>query len=237
MKKLIFLLLAATASVSLSAQVFRLGALDGAAWGAIAGAVIGHNSGSLGHNAWRGAAYGALAGAVIGDLADNHHHSRTQVPYPRHARHQGYDYGYRHVYAEPVFWPGYAWSRYDYGYPSYGYADYGYDDGYYGPADGTANGMILGSIAGAIIGRNSGSLGHSAWRGAAYGALAGTVLGAIHDAHTPRAPRRVVIPARDYESEAEAAPTAAPAQAPVTIINNYYVTTPMSSANALFGRH
>ena len=42
--------------------------------GALAGAIIGHNSGSLGHNAWRGAAYGAGAGLILGAIAD----SRTQ---------------------------------------------------------------------------------------------------------------------------------------------------------------
>jgi hypothetical protein len=39
--------------------------------GAIAGAIIGNNSGSLGHNAWRGAAYGAGIGYIAGAVADN----------------------------------------------------------------------------------------------------------------------------------------------------------------------
>lgn len=39
--------------------------------GALAGAIIGHNSGSLGHNAWRGAAYGAGAGLLIGSIAES----------------------------------------------------------------------------------------------------------------------------------------------------------------------
>ena len=39
--------------------------------GALAGAIIGNNSGSLGHNAWRGAAYGAGAGLLIGAIAEN----------------------------------------------------------------------------------------------------------------------------------------------------------------------
>lgn len=39
--------------------------------GAIAGAIIGNNSGSLGHNAWRGAAYGAGLGYIFGAVADN----------------------------------------------------------------------------------------------------------------------------------------------------------------------
>ena len=40
-------------------------------WGALAGAIIGNNSGSLGHNAWRGAAYGAGAGLLLGAIAEN----------------------------------------------------------------------------------------------------------------------------------------------------------------------
>lgn len=222
MKKLLFLLLAAASTVGLSAQVFRPDVVNGAAWGAIAGAVLGHNSGSLGHNAWRGAAYGALAGAIIGGAGDDHHR-HTQVPVPRHYSHRSH----YPVYVEPAYWPGYSWNDYGYGYDDYAYG--------YGSADGATNGLVLGGIAGAILGRNSGSLGHNAWRGAAYGALAGTILGSIHDANVPRTRR--VVPARAYEYQAEEPAPAAPAAAPVTIINNYYVTTPMSGANALFGRH
>jgi uncharacterized protein YcfJ len=39
--------------------------------GALAGAVIGNNSGDLRNNSWRGAAYGAAAGYVIGSIAEN----------------------------------------------------------------------------------------------------------------------------------------------------------------------
>lgn len=39
--------------------------------GALAGAIIGNNSGSLGHNAWRGAAYGAGAGLLLGSIAES----------------------------------------------------------------------------------------------------------------------------------------------------------------------
>jgi len=38
--------------------------------GALAGAIIGRNSGSLGHSAWRGAAYGAGLGLLLGTVAD-----------------------------------------------------------------------------------------------------------------------------------------------------------------------
>ncbi len=46
-------------------------AVTGALLGGIAGAIIGNNSGSLHHDAWRGAAIGAGAGLVLGAVADN----------------------------------------------------------------------------------------------------------------------------------------------------------------------
>ena len=38
--------------------------------GALAGGIIGNNSGSLGHNVWRGAAWGAGAGWLLGSIVD-----------------------------------------------------------------------------------------------------------------------------------------------------------------------
>jgi hypothetical protein len=68
------------------------------------------------------------------------------------------------------------------------------------------------------------------------------ILGAIADdrAHDP-APRvrrhaRYYEPATYVYTRPASAEAAAPAPQQVTIINNYYVTTPMSGANALFGR-
>ncbi len=46
-------------------------ATQGLLLGALTGAILGNNSGSLGHNAWRGAAYGAGAGLLLGALADH----------------------------------------------------------------------------------------------------------------------------------------------------------------------
>ena len=46
-------------------------ALSGALLGGIAGAIIGNNSGTFRHDAWRGAAVGAGAGLLIGAIADN----------------------------------------------------------------------------------------------------------------------------------------------------------------------
>lgn len=256
MKKLFLIFLAGAASLSASAEVFRNDVANGAVLGAIAGAVIGHNSGSLGHNAWRGAAYGAVAGAVIGGIADESRHDNTQVrrPHhtvrnygsPRYGGHVGY-VGYRgyrnhhdrYVRFEPRYspWAPVIWPAYSYGWNDYGYSDYNYNDSC-GEPDGASAGLILGGLAGAIIGRNSGSLGHNAWRGAAYGALAGTVIGSIHDANRP-SHRRIILPARAYEPEVmePAAPAQAAAPQNVTIINNYYVASPMSAANTLFGRN
>ena len=38
--------------------------------GAVAGGILGHNSGDLGHNAWRGAALGAGAGLLLGSVVE-----------------------------------------------------------------------------------------------------------------------------------------------------------------------
>jgi uncharacterized membrane protein len=69
-----------------SAQVFRPEIVTGSALGAIAGAVIGNNSGDLRHDAWTGAALGAGAGALLGAVTaqanDHVNHDNTQVAYP-----------------------------------------------------------------------------------------------------------------------------------------------------------
>lgn len=46
-------------------------AASGLFWGGLLGAIVGNNSGSLGHNAWRGAAYGAAAGYLLGAVGDH----------------------------------------------------------------------------------------------------------------------------------------------------------------------
>jgi uncharacterized protein YcfJ len=45
-------------------------AVAGTLLGGLAGAIIGHNSGSLSHNGWQGAAIGAGAGLLLGGLAE-----------------------------------------------------------------------------------------------------------------------------------------------------------------------
>ncbi|MDO8541939.1 MAG: YMGG-like glycine zipper-containing protein [Opitutaceae bacterium] len=51
---------------------------DGLFWGGLAGAIIGHNSGTFRHDAWRGAAWGAGVGWLLGSVADA---NRRAYPY------------------------------------------------------------------------------------------------------------------------------------------------------------
>jgi hypothetical protein len=152
-------------------------------------------------------------------------------------RHSGYYYGPRYGYGyygygRDYYTPTYSYyDGYGYGYPNY--SDYGYYSG--GSAAGS--GLLLGALAGGTIGNNSGDFRHNGLRGAAWGAGAGLLLGSIIDANR----RPVVASAPVVVQQAPAVQgqvQAAPAQAqPVTIINNYYnSSTPMSSANSLFGR-
>lgn len=262
MKKLLALTLVCATGLTASAQLFRPEVTSGALLGGLAGAVIGHNDGRHG---WEGAAYGALAGAVIGSIVgeanDQRWHGHTQVRRPVIYRDSGYrspfyahyGYGY-HGYRPHSHWSyGYRSGSYYHSpryssyyprshYPRY-YRDYGYGHvSYYGGSgDRIVGGSLLGAGIGAIIGHNNGRRG---WEGAAYGALAGAVIGSITDRgdYSSR-PYRRVVGARYYEqpeivyAPPQTAPQAAQPQQ-VTIINNYYAptTTPMSSANSLFGR-
>src|SRR5476649_1893063 len=70
MKTPLFLGLALLALVPAQAQIFRPAAVNGAILGGLAGAIIGHNSGSLHHNGWQGAAIGAGAGLLFGAATD-----------------------------------------------------------------------------------------------------------------------------------------------------------------------
>ena len=215
MKTTVALSLALFALAPAQAQIFRPESAGGVVLGGIAGAIIGHNSGSLNHNAWQGAAIGAgtgwLFGSAIGESRYQGGWARTQVPSPDY-------YPRTYVYRDaPAYYDGgpeYIYDRPDY----------------------AATGTLLGGIAGAIIGHNSGGLRHNAWRGAAIGAGAGYLFGRIaeNDARRREAAVQIVT--------ASPAPmTTTPAAAPqnVTIINNYYgntAPTPMAQANTLFGR-
>ena len=54
-------------------------AANGLLLGALAGGIIGHNSGEFRHNGWRGAAWGAGAGWLLGTIVDA---NRRAVAYP-----------------------------------------------------------------------------------------------------------------------------------------------------------
>lgn len=260
MKTFLALIVSALAVAPLRAELFGPGAANGTAVGAIAGAIIGNNS--HGHNAWRGAAIGAGAGYVLGSLSDAA--DRDGRGGARVSVRAGYGYGYGHGGGFRHHHGGYPW--HDRSYVSFGYYDspYAYSTypySYYetpvvystAPAYAppayyvasrpsyAASGTILGGIAGAIIGHNSGDLHHNGWKGAAIGAGAGLILGSIID-NAERSSRPVEsIPVYDNTArvtETQSAPAAQTQQAPVTIINNYYNTSPsaMTSANSLYGR-
>ena len=211
MKKLFALILVCASAVTVPAQAFRPEVVNGAVLGGLAGAIIGNNGGN--HNGAQGLLIGAVAGGLIGAVAADANRQETwgntQVPVPEAPR---------AVYRAP------REPR-----PRYGYHD----------GDRAVRGALFGGLAGAIIGNNSGR--HNGARGAVIGATTGLILGAIADANNraydpaPRIRRH----ARYYQPASyvytQPAP-AAPAPQQVTIINNYYVTTPMSGANALFGR-
>jgi len=211
MKPLILLGILGVSLSPLQAQLFRPEAVRGAALGAVAGAIIGNNSGDLGHNAWRGAAWGAgaglLLGSVIGDASDAYGWERNQVPVPERPRlvpRRNRDN--RRPNARQ-------------------------DNNGVGRPDYRGRGLVLGGIAGAIIGNNSGDLGHNTWRGAAWGAGIGYVLGAIAETNAPRRP----LPARPAPVQPVRESTSSPQ---ITIINNYYYgpVTAMSGVNGMFGR-
>ncbi len=178
-----------------------------------------------------------------GDRRDGHY-DRRDVHGARPGYHPG-AYIYRN---RPSVYVGIGPSYYPSYYPSYGYypgygADYPYygSVGYAGSGSAASNGLLLGALAGGIIGNNSGSLHNSGWRGAAWGAGLGWLLGSVADANRRpattygQAPAVVTAPPQAYAAPAQsAAPAAAPQQ--ITIINNYYNSSPMSGANNLFGR-
>ena len=143
-------LLVVLGSAGAQAQIFRPEAVNGAALGAIAGAIIGNNSGSLDHNAWRGAAWGAgiglVAGQVLGDANDRGEWRGPPLP--------------AHAPQRPPFRGG----------PAHGFDRRPFD---------RRDGLVWGAITGAVVGNNSRVFRHNSWRGAAWGAGVGYILGAI----------------------------------------------------------
>jgi uncharacterized protein YcfJ len=268
MKTLHLLNFALVAIVSAQAQGLRPEAVNGAAIGAVAGAVIGNNSGSLGHNAWRGAAYGAGAGLLIGSaVGESNRRAEAHRPFAPSYYHRPFAPSYYHrPFAPSYYHRPFAPSYYHRPFGGYGYGtrvSYGYwpQPVYYRPyvyrrepvvyydssdyyvasrPNYAGSGLFLGALAGAIIGNNSGSLGHNAWRGAAYGAGAGLLLGSIAEGNARR--REAAAESVANSAPVQPAPAANVGQQATTIINNnYYNTpapaTPMSAANAMFGRN
>ena len=219
MKTPIILGLALLVAAPMQAQLFRP-SLNGVVFGGIAGAIIGNNSGSLNHNAWQGAALGSAAGLLLGAAADN---SRRDYGYDAQVYGSG-GYIYRDGPRRPA---GYGLSGTGYGYGS-----------------AASDGLFLGALAGGVIGHNSRGFHHNGWRGAAWGAGVGWLLGSVANASYGYGgygfdygdSRPVVVrEAPVVQAQPQPAPAAQPQQ--VTIINNYYGNaSPMTSANAMFGR-
>lgn len=214
MKTTIAILAGVIAATSAHAQLFTPSTVGGAALGAVAGGVIGNNTGS--GNGTHGAVIGAVAGGLLGSAYAQS--KRETSPYGAYSSsaYPAYHYAHGPAYAPPIYRTTPSYAR-----PSR-----------------TATTTLLGGVAGAIIGHNNGRRG---WEGAAIGAGAGYVFGRLTE------PTRVVryshvgtyAPYAYYSAPVVRTQPAAP-QPPqrITIINNYYGTaaTPMSTANAMFGR-
>ncbi len=223
MKKLLILGLALAASLPSQAQLFSRGALGTAVVGGILGGVIGHNSG---RKTAEGIGIGAGTGLLLGALANDYQRRATYEP----------------AYSPE---PGY-----------YGGNQYRY----------STTGAVLGGIAGGVIGHNNGrrtaeGVAIGAASGLVLGALADNSLRQPANYYSaPVVARPVVVARSPYYSHYHHHPrplfgpsfvttpvvnevvvpaqpvVAAPAPAQTIIINNYYGTTPMSSANSMFGR-
>jgi uncharacterized protein YcfJ len=213
MKTLICILAVVCAAVPTHAQLFTPSTVGGAALGAVAGGVIGNNTGSR-TNGTEGAVIGAVAGGLLGSA---YAQSRRETVY----------------YGNGASAPGYYYSSG----PDYAPSTYRHTPAYARPSR-TATTTLLGGVAGAIIGHNNG---RRAWQGAAIGAGSGYVLGRLSEPSPAQRPVSAgYAPYHHYRQPSAVvshpATQAAPQQ--ITIINNYYGTaaTPMSSANTLFGR-
>ena len=181
-----------------------------AASGVLLGGLAG---GIIGHNdhnqTGRGIAIGAASGLILGSIAD-------QANYDSYQRTEAPAPGY-YVYRQA---------------PAYYYADYADADYGYAQPSYAASGALLGGLAGGIIGYNN----HfQTGRGILIGAASGLILGAIADQavrdREMAAPRTVVVSAPAEQAPAPASPE------PPTQVAPAAPTTPMSSANNLFGRN
>jgi uncharacterized protein YcfJ len=208
MKMPICLTLALLAAVPGRAQIFGPNATSGALLGGLAGGIIGHND----HNqTGRGIAIGAASGLILGSIADQANYDsyqRTEVPAPNY-------YVYRQ--APAYYYSDDADTDYDYGYARPNYA---------------VSGALLGGLAGGIIGYNNH---YQTGRGILIGAASGLLLGSLAEQAAREremaAERPVYVSAPAEQAPAPAAPEPQAQVAPAA------PTTPMSSADGLFGRN
>lgn len=176
---------------------------------------------------------------------DSHHHgthshrhgwrpSYSYRPgyYTSYYSHSPYRHGY---YGWPYYALGYA-PYYGYSYPavSVNYTTYSdsYEPGY------TVGGAVLGGVLGGIIGNNTGR--GNTWAGAAIGSTIGLLAGNAADRAAARRRSDERDAAQTVSNEAEIAratqvaqPKTPPPQQPQRV---YTPPSPMSQANALFGR-
>jgi uncharacterized protein YcfJ len=251
MKKLLLFLLAGSVGLAQTVAVRRNLTANGTLLGAVAGAIIGNNSG--GHNGAKGALVGAAAGAILGNaVADAQGVPQYRGGDPviggavlggitgavigNNSWHRNGGQGAligaaagailgSSAYQQPAPRPyyGYGYGR---SYGSY-YGRPAYYGREYRPGQNTAAGFFLGGIAGAIIGNNSGL--QYIGRGALIGAGIGALLGAASEpaARDYYEQPRYYAPARTSYVQQMQAMQPAPQQ--VTIINNYYANAGPSS--------
>ncbi|AWI08568.1 hypothetical protein [Ereboglobus luteus] len=170
------------------------------------------------------------------------HSSRPAVVHRSHYSRPHGHYRYRHGY---YGWPYYVTSSYPYYYGSYGYTYPGVSVSYTTYADSGAPGYALGGalaggVLGGIIGNNSGR--HNTWAGAAIGSTIGLLAGSAADNAAVRQ-QRAEQQAAQIEADnmlylrrqpAVQQPSTPAPQQPRR--QTAPVSTPMSQANALFGR-
>ncbi len=209
MKTTISLLALVLAAVPAEAQLFTPSTVGGAALGAIAGGVIGNNSG--GRHGTQGAVIGAVAGGLLGSAYGQS--QRESSPYYSSTAGPSYYYSSGPDYAPPTYYSTPASSQ-----PSY-----------------TATTTLLGGVAGAIIGHNNG---RRTWQGAAIGAGAGYLLGRLTEPSRASRPVSSGYAPYAYYRQPVVVVAAPQQPQQITIINNYYgdAPTPLSNANSMFGR-
>lgn len=209
MKIAISILALVVAATSAEAQLFTPATVGGAALGAVAGGVIGNNTGSR-NNGTQGAVIGAVAGGLLGSAYARS--QRESTPYYNTGE-PSYYYSSGPSYAPAAYHSTPASSR-----PSY-----------------TATTTLLGGVAGAIIGHNNGRRG---WEGAAIGAGAGYIFGRLSESSRGSRPAPVGYAPYAYYRQPVLVAAPAPQLQNITVINNYYggSGTPMSNANSMFGR-